>query len=159
MNLKLTIILCCKKRQDVPFPFLIWPRRNTTDLNKFNQKYNTSVSLFINTIEAGKTQWSISWICSCTSNTPSVSNCRRFQGPRRLRRGSAAAHLLGLRVRIPPVLWMSVSCKCCLLSGRDLCFGLITLPEESYRVWSVWVLSWSLDNEEALAKQGMLRRR
>jgi hypothetical protein len=29
---------------------------------------------------------------------------------------------------------MSVSCKCCVLSGRDLCDGLITRPEESYRV-------------------------
>jgi hypothetical protein len=30
---------------------------------------------------------------------------------------------------------MSVSCECCLLSGRGLCFELITRPEESYRVW------------------------
>jgi hypothetical protein len=27
---------------------------------------------------------------------------------------------------------MSVCCKCCVLSGRDLCDGLITRPEESY---------------------------
>ena len=26
---------------------------------------------------------------------------------------------------------MSVSCECCVLSGRGLCDGLITLPEES----------------------------
>jgi len=25
---------------------------------------------------------------------------------------------------------MSVSCECCVLSGRGLCDGLITLPEE-----------------------------
>jgi len=30
--------------------------------------------------------------------------------------------------------WMCVSCDCCVLSGRGLCFGLITRPEESYRV-------------------------
>ena len=34
-------------------------------------------------------------------------------GPRGLRRGSAAHRLLGLRVRIPPWAWMSVSCECC----------------------------------------------
>jgi hypothetical protein len=33
--------------------------------------------------------------------------------------------------------WMSVSCECCVLSGRGLCDGLITRPEESYRVWCV----------------------
>jgi hypothetical protein len=30
---------------------------------------------------------------------------------------------------------MSVSCECCVLSGRGLCVGLITSPEESCRVW------------------------
>ena len=29
---------------------------------------------------------------------------------------------------------MSVSCDCCVLSGRGLCDGLITRPEESYRL-------------------------
>jgi hypothetical protein len=29
---------------------------------------------------------------------------------------------------------MSVSCECCVLSGRCLCVGPITRPEESYRV-------------------------
>jgi hypothetical protein len=44
-----------------------------------------------------------------------------------LRRESAAARLLGLRVRIPPGAWMSVSCECCMLvqleasaTGRSL---------------------------------------
>ena len=32
---------------------------------------------------------------------------------------------------------MNVSCECCVLSGRGLCVGLITRPEESYRVWCV----------------------
>ena len=30
-----------------------------------------------------------------------------------------------------------LSCECCLSSGRGLCVGLITRPEESYRVWCV----------------------
>jgi hypothetical protein len=29
---------------------------------------------------------------------------------------------------------MSVPCECCVLSGRSLCVGLITLPEDPYRV-------------------------
>ena len=53
--------------------------------------------------------------------------------PRGLRRGSAAARLLGLRVRIPP--WgVDVCRECCVLSV-NLCVGLNTRTEESYRVW------------------------
>ena len=50
--------------------------------------------------------------------------------------------LAGMRVRIPPGAWMSVSCECCVLSGRGLCDGPIPRPEESYWVWCVWV--WSI---------------
>ena len=32
---------------------------------------------------------------------------------------------------------MFVCCECCVLSGRGLCDGLITRPEESYRMWRV----------------------
>jgi hypothetical protein len=69
------------------------------------------------------------------------SNLRfsRSRWPRFLRRGSAAVRLLRLWVWIPPVAWMSVSCECCVLSGRDLCFGLISRPEEFYRMWCVVV--------------------
>jgi hypothetical protein len=34
---------------------------------------------------------------------------------------------------------MFVCCECCVLSGRGLCDGLITRPEESYRMWRVVV--------------------
>jgi len=41
---------------------------------------------------------------------------------------------------------MAVSCECCVLSGRGLCDGMITRPEESYRMWCVVVcdleISW-----------------
>ena len=47
---------------------------------------------------------------------------------------STAACLLRFRVRIPPGAWMCVCFDCCVLSGRVLCVGLITRPEESYRV-------------------------
>jgi len=56
-----------------------------------------------------------------------------------LRRRSTAPRLLRLWVRIPPGAWMFVCCECCVLSGRGLCDGLITRPEESYRLWRVIV--------------------
>ena len=49
-------------------------------------------------------------------------NCRS-QRPRGLKRGSADACLLGMRVRIPPGAWVSLSCKCCVLSDRGLWDG------------------------------------
>jgi len=70
--------------------------------------------------------------------TYSITFCR-FQWPRVLRCRSAAARLLILWVRIPPGSWMSVCCECCVLSGRGLCDGLITRPEEPYRLWCVVV--------------------
>jgi hypothetical protein len=57
--------------------------------------------------------------------------------PSGLRGGSSAARLLGSWVRILPRAWMSVSCDCCVMSGRGLCDGLVPRPEESYRVWCV----------------------
>jgi hypothetical protein len=68
-----------------------------------------------------------------------LSSGSRSQWPRGLRRGSAAARLLELWVWIPPEAWFSVPCDCCILSGIGRCVGLITRPEESYRVWCVWV--------------------
>ena len=50
------------------------------------------------------------------------------------RSGSAASEI----IRVRP--WGTVvCCECCVLSGRDLCFGLITRPEESYRASCVEV--------------------
>jgi hypothetical protein len=51
---------------------------------------------------------------------------------------------------------MVVCCECCVLSCRGLCFGLITRQEQSYRVWCVWVWSWSPD-EKAPAHYRKLR--
>ena len=62
---------------------------------------------------------------------------------------------LGLRVRITPDAWMSVSCECCVLSGRGLCVRLITCPEETCRAWGVWVWFRNLENEEALTHYGL----
>jgi hypothetical protein len=41
--------------------------------------------------------------------------------------------LAGIGVRISPPAWTFVCCECCVLSGRGLCVGPITLPDESYR--------------------------
>ena len=77
----------------------------------------------------------------------------RSQWPRRLRRRSSAAGLLRLWVRIPPGAWIFVCCECCMLSGRGLCDGLITRPEESYRLWRVVVCDQETSrNEEAKAR-------
>jgi hypothetical protein len=92
-------------------------------------------------------QWTIVWQCGNSSVRASISKwpdlcCAdkrksRSQWPRGVRRRSTAARLLGLRVRIPQGAWMSISCECCVLSGRGLCDGLITRLEESYRMWCV----------------------
>jgi hypothetical protein len=39
----------------------------------------------------------------------------------------------------PAGKWTFVCCECCVLSGRGLCDGLITRPEESYLQWCVAV--------------------
>ena len=67
----------------------------------------------------------------CGNETFFLRNYVYHQWPLGLRRESAATRLMGLRVRIPPGAWMSVSCECCVLSGIGLCYGPITRPEES----------------------------
>ena len=55
---------------------------------------------------------------------------------------------------------MFVICEHCVLSGRDLCVGLIiTRPDESYRLCCVVVSeSRNLANEDAMAHLCLLRR-
>ena len=57
--------------------------------------------------------------------------------------GQLSHSLVGIWVCVLPGAWIFVACECCVLSGRGLCVGLITRPEESYRVWCVWVWSRS----------------
>jgi hypothetical protein len=47
---------------------------------------------------------------------------------------------------------MFVCCECCVLSSRGLCDGLITLPEESYRLWRVVCDQETSEHEEAKAR-------
>ena len=87
---------------------------------------------FVRNISHAKKKWArYSHKCTEIFTYSSHFSCQS-QWPRRLRRRSAAARLLKLWVRIPPGAWMFVCCKCCVLSGRGLCVGLITRPEESY---------------------------
>jgi len=60
----------------------------------------------------------------------------RSQWQRGLKRRSTASRLMRLWVRIPPEAWF-ICCECCILSDRGLCDGMITRPEESYRLWFV----------------------
>ena len=54
------------------------------------------------------------------------------------RTSPVAARLLELRVRIPRGAWLSfVNVVFC--AGRGLCVGPIPRPEDSYRLWCVWV--------------------
>jgi hypothetical protein len=47
---------------------------------------------------------------------------------------------------------MFVCCECCV-SGRGLCDGLVTRPEESYRLWRVVVCDQETSkNEESKAR-------
>jgi hypothetical protein len=69
------------------------------------------------------------------------------QWPRGLRHRFTAARPLRLLVRIPPEAWMFVCCECCVLLGRGLCDGMITRPEESYRLWQVVCDQENLENE------------
>ena len=78
------------------------------------------------------------------------NNPRRSQWPRGLRRRSSAARLLRLWVRIPPEAWIFVCCEFFVLSGRGLCDGLVTCPEQSYRLWRVVVCDQEISKTRRL---------
>src|SRR5215510_2027008 len=71
-------------------------------------------------------------------------------------RRSTADRLLRSWVGIPPGTWiLSV-----VLSGRCLCDGLITRPEESYRLWRVLVCDYeTFWYDETIAELGMQSER
>jgi hypothetical protein len=52
---------------------------------------------------------------------------------------------------------MFVCCECFVLSGRGLCYELITRPEESYRVWCVVVCdletSWMRSHTQSIVTE------
>jgi hypothetical protein len=55
---------------------------------------------------------------------------------------------------------MSVSCDCCVLSGKGVCDGPIIRPEKSFRMWCIIVcVSRNLKNESALTRFALLRQK
>jgi hypothetical protein len=54
--------------------------------------------------------------------------------PRGLRRRSAATPLLGSRVRIPFMTWLSLFCVWLFCVGNELCDKMISCSEKSYAV-------------------------
>jgi len=75
----------------------------------------------------------------------------RSRWSRALRRGSAAARLLGLRVRNPQGAGISAYSECCLLSSGYLRIGLISRAEEFYRMRCVCKWSQNLNSVKAEA--------
>jgi len=54
---------------------------------------------------------------------------------------------------------MSVSCECCVLSGRSLFDELITRPEESYQLWCVVVCDLENLKNKVMGRVGQQRPR
>jgi len=50
-------------------------------------------------------------------------------------RGCGGARLLEMWIRIPSGAWMPVAFECRVLSGTVLSAGIITRPDEYYRLW------------------------
>jgi hypothetical protein len=97
------------------------------------QSRSMSIALFVSEIPVT--------ICtSCSVRKHCICRCQWLYGQRH---GSSAARFLGLWVLIPPGACMFVFCDCCVLSSGGLCVGLISCPEESYRLWCVWVFARS----------------
>jgi hypothetical protein len=64
------------------------------------------------------------WLRQHTGDTIITNNYQpngRSQWPRGLRDGTATARFLGLWVRIPPGVWMSVSCECSVYCHVGVC--------------------------------------
>jgi hypothetical protein len=73
---------------------------------------------------------------------------RLFQWPRGIRRGSEAVRLLGLRIRIPPGVWMSLLWLLCVVTQEISAWGS-SLVQRSPTECGVSKLVWScsLGNE------------
>ena len=141
-NSQYLISLLCQQNS-LSGPFRLLPQTRFISLsNKSTFSFITFVLIFfqLRKLLSAPCEGKLANFCRITFTV-----CRS-QWPRRLRRRSAAARMLRLWVRIPPGAWMFVCCECCVLSGRGLCDGLITRPEESYRLWRVVVCHQDTSN-------------
>jgi len=82
-----------------------------------------------------------SWYTDFRTFSFLISTSSPAPWPQCLRRNSVALRWVGLRVRIPPRVWVSVYCERCVLWGRGLCDGPIPRPEE-YIIMCVCVCHW-----------------
>jgi hypothetical protein len=64
----------------------------------------------------------------------------------RIKKGVGLRPLVGSN----PTGGMDICRECCVLSGRGLCDGLITRPEESYRLWRVVVCDQEISKTRKL---------
>jgi hypothetical protein len=64
-----------------------------------------------------------------------INNTLPVPGAARSKAWFCGCSLVGIAGSNPA--FMDACCECCVLSGRGLCVGLITRPEEYYRVWCV----------------------
>ena len=83
----------------------------------------------------------------------------RFWWPRGLRRGSAVPHMLGLRVRIPLGIWLSVSCECSVWSGRGLCDGHLSFRGVHQKAFMLFSVIMSENNQYAYVEYVEVRVR
>ena len=73
----------------------------------------------------------------------------KIHGASYLRNCAINSVMLQYSFKYEAELWMFVCCECFVLSGRGLCDGLITRPEESYGLWRVGVC----DQETSYARR------
>jgi hypothetical protein len=114
-----------------PFTLLSWRRECWSGNNRFLLRplqYNLTFYRKGTPISETATSSTLKFVQICIC---------RSQWPRGLRRRCAAERLLGSWVRIPPGHGC-LSCTVLVLSGRGLCYGPISRPEESYRLWCVF---------------------
>ena len=119
-----------------------------------------SISLFcVATIRYFKNWLELGKVFPISHNFPTIYGCSvPVTVAARSKVWVCCRSLVGIAGSIPAGTWISVFSECCLLSGRGFSDWLITRPEDSYRVRCVWVWSWSLYSEEALATRGLSRR-
>jgi hypothetical protein len=88
---------------------------------------------------------------------PTVNQSHWHRG---LKLGAADACLLGLRVRIPPEVWMSVSCEWCVLPGRGPSeWGVIEYGSKASimrRPWSTRIFFFHLAQWHPVARAFLL---
>jgi len=120
-----------KRHHEVPPQFMTDLYNNIADESGVTRRRNPYNAKVVRSfIERGKHSICTFWCRDETLNsyipphththTHTHTHSSRSQWPRGLKRGSAAARLLGLWVRIAPGTWMFVCCECCVVTLKSL---------------------------------------